>query len=99
MVASDVQHSSDVRAKCLDRLQLKARYLEHAPAILARTVHQFRHRSPDVPANLHRQPPTFQQLADQSGRGGLSIRSCDRDDLALKKARRKLYLTDDGDTH
>ncbi len=97
MVRRDVQDRSDMRAKALDRLQLETRYLQHAPTLFARTLHQFGHRSSDVAPHLDRLPRPGQHLSAQRRRGRLPVGSRDRDDLPFQKPRRQLHLAHDRD--
>ena len=87
MIGRDVQDDRDLGMELARAFQLKARYLEHRPCLVAALFNQLNHRHADVAANQRRQPGLLENLADQSRRGGLAVGAGDGQDLPLESAR------------
>ena len=98
MIRRDVQQRRHMRAKLHDGVQLKTADFDHIDRGGRRGVHQSAHRRSDVSANLNRLACGLKNLSNQSGRRGLAVRSCDRDDVALQISGRQFEFADDGNT-
>ena len=75
VVLRDVEGDADVGAKLGDGLQLEAGEFQDVPAIRPRGLDHGGDRGPDIPAHLHGHAGLAQDVADQAGGGGFSVRA------------------------
>ena len=92
VIGRDVEDHAYVQARALDRLELKARQLQHDPVSWGDLIDAVEHRVADVAADDDRPRAGGEDAAGERGGGGLAIGSGDSDDGARARSKEQVDL-------
>ena len=98
MIRRNIQNRRYVRCKIISCLQLKTADLRHSYGFFRRITGDIRIGYSDVPHYKGLSHIVLHDLSGQSRRSGLSVRPCDGDESAFRKAIRQLHLSPDGNS-
>ena len=94
MILRHVEHDRDMRAKRVERFELKTGYFRYGDPVFAKRAEIY-HRRTDIPASFRLVPALFQYAFEHGNGRRFSVRTRHRHDRTTHIPRRKLRFSHD----